>query len=150
ERLTVALNGSEVGAATEMLKVPEQWERDYRHLRSTNEFYNTVAVIPYLLLFGGVLWFGIQLTRRGQTIWLLSLQLGLLVAVLLTAMQLNRWPVEVIGYDTNSSYGSFAVQQILGALLFGVGSALTVTLVLPGGEPFYREAKPHLLRLQKA
>ena len=65
-------------------------------------------------------------------------------------MQLNRWPVEVMGYDTNSSYGSFAIQQILLALLFGVGSALTVSLVLPGGEPFYREAKPHFLRLKKA
>jgi len=150
ERLTIALNGAAIGSATETLKVPEQWERDYRHLRSTNEFYNTVAIIPYLLLLGGVLWYGIQLTRRGQTSWRLALQLGVIVAVLLTAMQLNRWPVEVSGYDTNSSYGSFAIQQILGALLFGVGSALTVSLVLPGGEPFYREAKPHFLRLKKA
>ena len=150
ERLTIALNGADVESASENLKVPEQWERDYRHLRSTNEFYNTVAIIPYLLLLGGVLWYGIQLTRRGQTNWRLALQLGLIVAVLLTAMQLNRWPLNAFDYDTNSSYGSFAIQQILGALLFGVGSALTVSLVLPGGEPFYREAKPHLLRLKKA
>ena len=150
ERLTIALQGAAVGSATETLKVPEQWERDYRHLRSTNEFYNTVAIIPYLLLLGGVLWFGIQLTRRGETSWRLALQLGVMVAVLLAAMQLNRWPVEVIGYDTNSSYGSFAIQQILGALLFGVASALTVSLVLPGGEPFYRQARPQFLRLKKA
>jgi membrane protease YdiL (CAAX protease family) len=150
ERLTIALNGGEVGAAHEALKVPEQWERDYRHLRSTNEFYNTIAIIPYLLLLGGVLWYGIQLTRRGQTSWRLALQLGVIVAVLLTAMQLNRWPLDVFGYNTDSSYSSFAIQQILGALAFGVVSALTVSLVLPGGEPFYREAQPHLLRLKKA
>ena len=150
ERLTIALNGAQVGSAHEALKVPEQWERDYRHLRSTNEFYNTVAIIPYLLLLGGVLWYGIQLTRRGQTSWRLALQLGVIVAILLTAMQLNRWPLDVFGYDTDSPYGSFAIQQILGALIFGVASALTVTLVLPGGEPFYREAKPHFLRLKKA
>ena len=150
ERLTIGLHGAEVGAAHEALKVPEQWERDYRHLRSTNEFYNTVAVIPYLLLLGGVLWYGIQLTRRGQTSWRLALQLGVIVALLLTAMQLNRWPLELFGYDTDSPFGSFAIQQILAALAFGVASALTVTLVLPGGEPFYREAKPHLLRLRKA
>jgi membrane protease YdiL (CAAX protease family) len=150
ERLTIALNGADVGSATETLKVPEQWERDYEHLRSTNIFLNNVAIVPYLLLMGGVLWFGIQMTRRGQTSWWLALQLGVIVAILLTAMQLNRWPVDVIGYDTNSSYGSFVIHQILGALLFGVISALTVSLVLPGGEPFYREAKPHLLRLKKA
>jgi membrane protease YdiL (CAAX protease family) len=150
ERLTIALNGAQVGSAHEALKVPEQWERDYRHLRSTNEFYNTIAIIPYLLLLGGVLWYGIQLTRQGQTSWRLALQLGVIVAVLLTAMQLNRWPLDVIGYNTDSSYGSFTIQQILGALAFGVVSALTVSLVLPGGEPFYREAKPHFLRLKKA
>lgn len=150
ERLTIALHGAAVGSATETLKVPEQWERDYRHLRSSNEFYNTVAIIPYLLLLGGVLWHGIQLTRRGETSWRLALQLGVIVAVLLAAMQLNRWPVEVIGYDTNSSYGSFTIQQIVGALLFGIGSALTVSLVLPGGEPFYRQARPQFLRLKKA
>jgi membrane protease YdiL (CAAX protease family) len=150
ERLTITLNGAEPGSATETLKVPEQWERDYRHLRSTNEFYNTVAVIPYFLFLGSVLWCGIQMTRSGQTTWRLALQLGLVVAVLLTAMQLNRWPLDVISYDTNSSYGSFSIRQILGALLFGFGSALTVTLVLPGGEPFYREMKPHFLRLKKA
>src|SRR6267154_1448284 len=38
----------------------------------------------------------------------------------------------------------------MGALLFGLGSALTVTLVLPGGEPLYRAAKPQFLRLREA
>jgi membrane protease YdiL (CAAX protease family) len=150
ERLSITMNGADIGEAGEALKVPEQWQRDYKHLRSTNEFYNTAAIIPYFLLLGSVLWYGIQLTRSGQTSWKLALQLGVIVAVALTAMQLNRWPLDVIGYDTNASYGSFAIQQILGALLFGVGSALTVTLVLPGGEPLYREMKPQFLRLKKA
>jgi len=150
ERLTIALNGADIGSAREALKVPEAWQRDYRHLRSTNEFYNTIAVVPYLLIFGAVLWYGIQLTRRGQTSWRLALQLGVLVAICLTAMQLNRWPLDLIGYDTNSAFGSFTINQILGALIFGFGSALTVTLVLPGGEPLYREMKPQFLRLKKA
>ena len=150
ERLTIALNGAEIGSAHEALKVPEQWERDYRHLRSTNEFYNTIAIIPYLLLLGGALWYGIQLTRRGQTTWRLALQFGVIVAVFLTAMRLNRWPLDLIEYNTDASYGSFAIEQVLGALLFGIGSALTVTLVLPGGEPLYRAAKPQFLRLKKA
>ena len=150
ERLTVSLNGAEIGSATETLKVPEQWERDYEHLRSNNVFYNSIAIIPYLLLFGAALWQGIQLTRQGQTSWRLALQLGVLVAVALTAMQLNRWPLDLFDYDTNQAFGSFTVQQILSALLFGVGSALTVTLVMPGGEPLYREMKPQFLRLKKA
>jgi len=150
ERLKISLLGDGIGSATETLKVPEQWERDYEHLRSTNVFYNQVAVIPYLILFGACLWIGIQLTRKGQTGWALALQLGAIVAVFLTAMQLNHWPLDLYQYDTNSAYGSFAIQQVMGALLFGIGSALTVALVLPGGEPLYRAAKPQFLRLRQA
>jgi membrane protease YdiL (CAAX protease family) len=150
ERLKISLLGDEIGGATETLKVPEQWERGFEHLRSTNIFYNQVAVIPYLILFGACLWIGIQLTRKGQTGWALALQLGAIVAVFLTAMQLNHWPLDLYQYDTNSAYGSFAIQQVMGALLFGIGSALTVTLVLPGGEPLYRAAKPQFLQLRRA
>jgi membrane protease YdiL (CAAX protease family) len=150
ERLTIALNGAQIGSAHEALKVPEQWVRDYRHLRSTNEFYNTIAIVPYLLLLGAVLWVGIQLTRNGQTSWRLALQLGIIVAVLLTAMQMNRWPLEVSEYNTQDPFGSFTIMQIMGAILFGIASALTVMLPLPGGEPLYRAAKPKLLRLRKA
>ena len=150
ERLQIALHGDEIGGAKEALKVPEQWQRDYAHLRSTNIFYNQIAVIPYLLIFGAAFWMGIQLTRKGQTNWRLATRLGVIVAILLTAMQLNRWPLELMQYDTNSAYGSFAIQQLLSAVLFGLGSALTVTLVLPGGEPLYRAAKPQFLRLRAA
>jgi len=120
ERLQISLQGDEIGGASETLKVPEQWERDYAHLRSTNVFYNQVAVIPYLILFGACLWMGIQMTRRGQTNWALALQLGAIVAVFLTAMQLNHWPIDLYQYDTNSAYGSFAILQVMGALLLGL------------------------------
>jgi membrane protease YdiL (CAAX protease family) len=148
ERLRIELHGSEIGEAVEGLKVPEQWARDYRHLRSTNEFYNTVAVIPYFLFLGAVLWIGIQLTRKGQTSWRLAFGLGILVAVLFTAMRLNAWPLEVSSYKTTDSYGSFAIYQIIGAIALGVVSALTVVIPLPGGEPLYRAAKPQFLRLR--
>jgi membrane protease YdiL (CAAX protease family) len=148
ERLRIELHGSEIGEADEALKVPEQWVRDYHHLRSTNVFYNTVAVIPYFLFLGAVLWVGIQLTRKGETSWRLAFGLGILVAILFTAMQLNTWPLEVSRYDTKDPYGSFAIYQIIGAIGLGVVSALTVVIPLPGGEPLYRAAKPKFLRLR--
>ncbi|HVO58627.1 MAG TPA: CPBP family intramembrane glutamic endopeptidase [Dongiaceae bacterium] len=150
ERLQIVVQGGVVGGAREQLKVPEQWERSYAHLRSTNIFYNQVALVPYFLFFGAALWLGIDFWRKGKTTWTLAFQLGALVTVFLTAMNLNRWPLELYGYDTNSTFGSFTLNQILGALAFGVLSALTVTLVLPGGEALYRDAKPHFLRLKKA
>ena len=148
ERLKIELYGGEIGHVVEALKVPEQWERDYKHLRSTNEFYNIVAFVPYLLLLAWVLWIGVQLTRQGKTSWRLAIQLGVLIAVLLTAMQLNKWPLDASGYKTTEAYGSFVIAQIVNAIAFGTASALMVSLVLPGGEPVYREAKPQFLRLK--
>jgi membrane protease YdiL (CAAX protease family) len=150
ERLKIELHGNEIGSAREALKVPEQWERDYARLRSGNTILNIIAVIPYLLLFGSVIWLGIQFTRSNQTSWRLALQLGMLVTVFMAAMQLNQWPLDLSRYDTNAAFGSFAIKRIMWALLFGISSALTVTLVLPGAEPLYRAAKPQFLRLRNA
>src|SRR2546426_4923535 len=44
-------------------------------------------------------------------------------------------------YDTHSSYSSFVAIQLVNALLFAVGSALTVALVLPAGDALYRVAR---------
>jgi membrane protease YdiL (CAAX protease family) len=149
-RLRVELQGDRAGSSKEFLQVPEAWERGYAKLRSKNILYNQVAIVPYLALLVAVIGLGILLTIRKQTSWGGAIKLGIVVAILLFFMQLNNWPLERMAYDTNSSYGSFVFQQIENALLFGVFSALTVALVIPGGEPLYRWSQPGRLRLAKA
>ncbi|HSC45632.1 MAG TPA: hypothetical protein VLC94_07360, partial [Candidatus Acidoferrum sp.] len=149
-RLRVTLQGERAGSSEEFLHVPEAWQRGYEHLRSTNIFYNQVAIIPYLLLMGAALWLGILLTKRGSTNWGPAIKLGIIVAILLFFMQLNNWPLDRMGYDTNSAYGSFVFEEIAKALLFGVLSALTISLILPGAEPLYRFTQPGKLRLTQA
>ena len=149
-RLQAIAQGDRIGGSEEFLKVPEAWERSYQQLRSENNFYNTVAIIPYIVLFGGALWVGITLTRRGQTSWGGAIKLGIIAAVLLFFMQINQWPLERAGYDTNTSYEGFVLEQIAKAIVFGLVSALTVSLILPGAEPLYRASQPNHLRLGKA
>jgi membrane protease YdiL (CAAX protease family) len=149
-RLQVAIQGDRVGGIQQYLQVPEAWERSYQQLRSTNILYNQLALLPYAVLLGAALWFGISLTRRGQTNWGDAIKLGIVVAVLLFFMQLNEWPLARASYDTNSSYGTFIFGQIAKALLFGLGSALTISLILPGAEPLYRASQPGRLRLREA
>src|SRR6202521_5091699 len=149
-RLQVAIQGDRVGSTQQYLQVPEAWKRSYLQLRSTNIFYNELALLPYAVLLGAALWFGISLTRRGQTSWGDAIKLGIVVAVLLFFMQLNEWPLARASYDTNSSYGTFIFEQIAKAVLFGLGSALTISLILPGAEPLYRASQPSHLRLREA
>jgi len=42
------------------------------------------------------------------------------------------------------------LHSVFSMLLGAVGTALTVSLVLPGGEPLYRETQPQRLRLNRA
>jgi membrane protease YdiL (CAAX protease family) len=149
-RLAVGVQGDHIGDSREYLQVPEVWSRNYAHLRSTNIFYNQIAIIPYGFLLGGVLWLGISLSRQGKTSWGGALIIGAIVAVLYFLMQLNDWDSVRAAYDTHFSYSSFLVRALLSMLLGAVGTALTVSLVLPGGEPLYRESQPQKLRLSRA
>ena len=149
-RVAVGVQGDRIGSAQEYLRVPEAWMRDYQHLRSTNIFYNQVAIIPYIFLLGAVLWLGISLARQGKTSWGGALIIGAVVAALYFLMQLNDWNSIRAGYDTHYSYSSFMLHSIFSMLLGAVGTALTVSLVLPGGEPLYRETQPQRLRLNRA
>ncbi len=149
DRLRVTLLGDRAGSAEELLHVPEAWERSYEKLRSTNILFNQVAILPYFALMILAIGLGILLTINKQTSWGGAIKLGIVVAILLTFMQLNNWPLERMAYDTNSTYGTFVFKQIENAILFGVLSALTVALVIPGAEPLYRASQPGKLRLSE-
>jgi membrane protease YdiL (CAAX protease family) len=149
-RFQVGLQGDHIGGSQEFLQVPEAWTRDYQHLRSTNIFYNQIALIPYGFLLGGAVWLGIVLTRQGKTSWGAAVKIGVVVAILYFLMQLNDWGSVRAGYDTHFTYASYVLRSLLSMLLAAVGTALTVSLVLPGGEPLYRAAQPERLRLTRA
>src|SRR5438105_7933864 len=149
-RLKVTFKGDKIGGSEESLKVPEAWERSYQQLRSSNILYNQIAIIPYILFLGSALWVGITLTKQGQTSWGGAIKLGAVVAALFFLMELNQWQFERASYDTHESYSSFVVLRLGIALASALGTALMVTLVLPGGEPLYRSYRPDRMQLSKA
>lgn len=149
-RLEVGIQGDKIGAEQEFLKVPDEWSRSYQKLRSLNNLYETIALIPYGFLLGGALWLGFTLWRGGQTRWAPAFKVGGLVAALYLLMQLNSWNTLNPTYNTQDAYGGFVAQRIFLAVLVSLASGLLVTIVLPGGEPLYRESQPDKLQLYKA
>jgi membrane protease YdiL (CAAX protease family) len=149
-RLQLQLDGDQVASTQQYLKVPEAWLRAYQKLRSTNTFYNEIALIPYGFLLGGALWLGILLTRQGKTRWAPALKIGAVVATLFFLMQINLWEALRAGYDTHVTYASFVLRTVLQIAAGALASGLMVTLVLPGGEPLYRSAQPLRMRLYEA
>jgi len=64
-RLNVKLAGDRVDVYAEYLKVPEAWERGYDRLRSSNNFIEDIALIPYAFFLGGCLYVIFSLGRGG-------------------------------------------------------------------------------------
>ncbi|MFI5107073.1 MAG: CPBP family intramembrane glutamic endopeptidase, partial [Terriglobales bacterium] len=149
-RLRVSVQGDRPGGSGEFLKVPEEWERSYQKLRSSNTFYGSIALIPYLFLNGAMLWVLFDLGRRGIIRWKGALKLGVVLAVLFFAMTANNWPVTRAGYDTNSSYSSFLLQHLALAAAGSIALGLAVALTVAAAEPLYRVSQPEQLRLSAA
>ena len=149
-RLEVTLLGDRIGGSEEFLKVPEEWQRSYRRLRSGNDTLALSFYVPYVLLLGAAVWLAIKFTKQGKTSWRGAIWLGAGVAILLFLQSVNDWPHWGASYDTHDSYGTFLVGRVAGGLLLAVGLSLLVTLVLPSAEPLYRESQPSRMQLSRA
>jgi membrane protease YdiL (CAAX protease family) len=150
-RLKAVVDGDRVNGSREFLKVPEDWERAYKRLRSSNDTLTLAFVVPYLLLLGAAVALAIVLTRKGQTTWGLAIKAGVLVALLLFLKDLNDWPLWASSYDTTDSYVNFLASKIATSLFVALlTAALTVTAIVPSAEALYRTTQPGRLRLAKA
>jgi membrane protease YdiL (CAAX protease family) len=147
-RMQVSVQGDGIGKYTEFLKVPDAWQRDFDHLRSKNDFLETLALIPYGLLLGACLWVIITLGRQGALKWKGGLIVGGVLAELWFLATLNDWPSTLAGYDTTSSYSSFVLTQIAIAVASAVALALMVVVAIVPGEPLYRADQPERVQLR--
>jgi Type II CAAX prenyl endopeptidase Rce1-like len=149
-RLNVQLAGERIAGYQEYLKVPEAWLRSYARLRSSNDFIEELALIPYALLLGAAISVVLALGRHGTIRWSGGLKLGLFITLLYFVNQMNQWPLTRAGYDTNGSYSSFVLGQIGVAIATSVALALLVVIAVLPGEPLYRAGQPDRLRLGAA
>ena len=137
-RLNVTLAGDRVSGYDEYLKVPEAWKLGYDRLRSSNNLFEYIALIPYAFLLGGCLYVIISLGRRG-------------VARLAHRPRAGRFPHRaVFPHDHEpvaagprrlryqQPYSSFFLSQVGEAALISVVSALLVVIAVVPGEPLYR------------
>ena len=149
-RETIHLSGDKPTSASEVLQVPEEWQRSYERLRSGNNTLEIIFLVLYLSILGIAVRLAFILTKNGQTKWALAIKLGAIAATLLFLQEINNWPLWGASYDTKDSYAGFFLMQILRALGLAIVTVLTITLVLPAAEPLYRESQPDKLRLSSA
>jgi len=138
-RFSVGIQGNEVGAYEEYLKIPDEWSRSYQKLRSLND---TTATVDFIFLFLTILAMFIVLIRRirrHDVRWKVALYFGLAAFGLTFLSRLNNFPLSVFNYATTDSYGSFWVQLLLGALLTSSASGAAIFFLVAAAEPLYRQ-----------
>lgn len=146
-RLNVTLAGDQVSSYIEFLKIPEEWNRGYERLRSSNNVLEIIALIPYAFLVGGCFYVIVSLGRRGLLEWRTGLALGIFLTVLFFLMTMNQWPLDRAEYDTNTPYSSFFFTLVGQAALLSFFSALLVVIAVVPGEPLYRILLPDKIRM---
>jgi membrane protease YdiL (CAAX protease family) len=138
-RLEVTVLGDEVGGYREYLKIPEQWTRDYKLLRSKNEVASTIDTAVMLVLVVGMVIVIVLRVRRHDVPWRRAALVGLAAIVLGFLAQLNEFPLHEFNFPTTDSYGSFLSREFLNALLVSLGAGGLLFTLTAGAEPLYRE-----------
>lgn len=148
-RFVVNVDGTIVSGYSQRVKVPEQWVRTYRELRSKNGAAGNVDLIFLIITMVAALFtFIVQLIRGNMSIRFV-LAIGLTTIVLVAGVSLNQFPIALASYDTTTSYAAFLAEVLGGALIQGVGMGILLLVICGTGEVLYRERLPQQLAMPR-
>ncbi len=128
-RRTVVVQGDRIGRYREFLYVPEQWQRDFATMRSSNQLYAGLANGLYLVLAVASLGLLVLALRRGEVRWQPLIRIAAVVAAFNFANELNTLPFAIDGMQTATPYPQMALLAALGAV--GASVAVLIYVLLP-------------------
>lgn len=146
-RRRVVVQGDRIGEYLEFLHVPEQWERDFARMRSTNELFQWAAEACFAALFVAAVILVIRWLRRRLIPWRPLVALSAAIGGLMVLNQLNLLAFVIDGMPTATRFGEAVLFGVLGAVGAGVGTFFYVILAAAAGEPLYRQAHPRKVAL---
>jgi len=148
-RFVVTVDGDRVSSYSQRVRVPDQWQREYRELRSKNLLAGNIDIVFMIItMVAAVVIFVVRLLRGDLALRML-LGIGAAAIVLITGVALNSYPSALADYDTTSSFPAFVAQFSFGALLQGVGVAMLLIVIVGSGEVLYRQRFPQLLAIPR-
>jgi membrane protease YdiL (CAAX protease family) len=148
-RISVEVDGDQVAAYNEFVKVPEQWSRDYEKLRSRNVSAQLVDEVFMFTLMGALVVILLLRLRDRDVPVRLAVVFGLVAASLYFLGQLNNFGLEQFGYPTTDSYSSFMGNYLLSSILGALGLGAAIFVIVAGAEPVYRANLPRLVSFRR-
>ncbi|MGH9375908.1 MAG: CPBP family glutamic-type intramembrane protease [Terriglobia bacterium] len=148
-RIAVGVDGDQIAAYQEYVKIPEEWLRSYERLRSRNDAAQVVDQVFWILLSLAMLVALVQRLRDRDVPIRLSFGLGLAAAALAFLSRLNTFPLAEFSYPTTEAFSSFVSSYVSEALVGAIGLGALIFLVVACSEPVYREHLPGLVSFRR-
>ncbi len=149
-RRSVTIHGDRIGAYSEFLHVPEQWQRDFTAMRSKNQLYAQIAQAFYVPLMIVAVIVLVQGLRRHDIRWKPLIAVSATVGAAMAANQLNMLPFTLDRFPTSSPVSTSLGIALLQALGAGTGVFFYVAIAALPGETLYRRMFPGTLSLRAA
>jgi membrane protease YdiL (CAAX protease family) len=148
-RHTITVDGDSVSSYGQRLKVPEEWLRSYRELRSKNNAAGNVDLIFMIATMLAALAVFIVRLRRGDLSVRFLLGIGAAAFVLTIGVNANSFPSVIARYDTTTSYPAFIGQLVFFTVMQSIGTAMLLIVVCGAGEVMFRERFPQHLAIPR-
>ena len=144
-RISVTVQGDQIGAYSEFLKIPDSWRREYTHLRSRNQLSQAVANVGLigLVILVAIVFF--KELPKDRLRWRFGLQCGALLGVTSIALSLNLLPLSLTQYNTTQSLQGYYGELALITVITAGGWFLFVSFLTTVGGVGYREGNPDRL-----
>lgn len=150
-RLRIAVRGDRVTEIMHFIKIPESFSRRYREMRSSNETIAHVALFAVVILYliGGCVIGFYYLIHNHLISWRGPLTWAIAIALLQMLDRLNNFPLLWMSYDTALSMHVFILEQLVGMILWFIGTSLIYTIIFMAAEGLTRQAFPNQIQFWK-
>ncbi len=148
-RLRLVVGGDKLTELTHFMKIPEAFSRKYEEMRSTNETIASADLIVIAILYGlaGCIGGIFYLLRKKWLQWRKPVFWAAFIAVLQVLVEINRWPLSGMSYDTAISAQGFFLQQIMQLLMIFLVEFGLLGLTFMVAESLTRKAFPDQIQL---
>jgi Type II CAAX prenyl endopeptidase Rce1-like len=143
QRIRVEVNGNRVGAFTQMLKLPEEWDRRYERMRSYNlQLYSIAAVFWNILCaVAGVAFLWGVTTHKIR--WRAVMFYAAIFAVVQMLESLNGFPTIISNYEPlKTTYQAYISEQLFSRVVGFLGFFVIGVVFTGAAELIYRVSSP--------
>jgi hypothetical protein len=149
QRIKVEVDGDRVGVFSQLLNLPEQWQRRYEKMRSYNLQLYGIAAVFWNILFAlaGITFLWGVTTHKIR--WKAAITFSAIFAVIQVLESFNGFPTIVSQYEPlKSTYQAYIAEQLFSRVVGFLGFFVLGVLCAGAAELIYRVSFPGRIAIE--